>query len=282
MSIAINIHEAKVGLSKYLHAVEAGETIVLCRRNIPIAEIHAVRPAMEHAKRALVGPPMMRPHDCGPPMQLGTAEKSLERPLADEGVIRLVVRPVLLGCYSTEVELSQPHRALHQKPRRDLPHVMQRHECDSARWQQLPQRRRQSVSQRLPHTTHVHRVIADAQARNLLALGIAQGLRPELNLAMQHRLHSKAHANRTATGRQDNYFKLGGVGAAGGESQGTGAAAGSVWERGEPFYGTSTVTGSSKCQSSLFTQCRLLPLLLRHLSSAYRLRVSKVRTEGDD
>ena len=53
MSIAINIHEAKVGLSKYLHAVEAVETIVLCRRNIPIAEIHAVRPAVEHAKRAL-------------------------------------------------------------------------------------------------------------------------------------------------------------------------------------------------------------------------------------
>jgi antitoxin (DNA-binding transcriptional repressor) of toxin-antitoxin stability system len=42
MSIVINIHEAKVGLSKYLHAVEAGETVVLCRRNIPIAEIRAV------------------------------------------------------------------------------------------------------------------------------------------------------------------------------------------------------------------------------------------------
>ena len=37
--ITLNINEAKAHLSKYLHAVENGETVVLCRRNIPVAEI---------------------------------------------------------------------------------------------------------------------------------------------------------------------------------------------------------------------------------------------------
>lgn len=37
--ISLNINEAKAHLSKYLHAVESGETVVLCRRNVPVAEI---------------------------------------------------------------------------------------------------------------------------------------------------------------------------------------------------------------------------------------------------
>jgi antitoxin (DNA-binding transcriptional repressor) of toxin-antitoxin stability system len=37
--IRINIHEAKTHLSSYLPRLEAGETIILCKRNVPIAEI---------------------------------------------------------------------------------------------------------------------------------------------------------------------------------------------------------------------------------------------------
>ena len=37
--IRLNIHEAKTHLSRHLARLEAGETIVLCRRNKPIAEI---------------------------------------------------------------------------------------------------------------------------------------------------------------------------------------------------------------------------------------------------
>jgi antitoxin (DNA-binding transcriptional repressor) of toxin-antitoxin stability system len=37
--IKLNIHEAKTHLSQYLARLEQGETIVLCRRNTPIAEI---------------------------------------------------------------------------------------------------------------------------------------------------------------------------------------------------------------------------------------------------
>ena len=37
--IRLNIHEAKTYLSEYLVKVEAGETIILCKRNKPIAEI---------------------------------------------------------------------------------------------------------------------------------------------------------------------------------------------------------------------------------------------------
>jgi prevent-host-death family protein len=37
--IKLNIHEAKTHLSHYLEEVEQGETIILCRRNQPVAEI---------------------------------------------------------------------------------------------------------------------------------------------------------------------------------------------------------------------------------------------------
>jgi len=37
--IKLNIHEAKTHLSKYLSRLAKGETILLCKRNTPIAEI---------------------------------------------------------------------------------------------------------------------------------------------------------------------------------------------------------------------------------------------------
>lgn len=45
----LNVHEAKTHLSRYLALLEEkGETILLCRRNIPIAEI---RPLPNTARR---------------------------------------------------------------------------------------------------------------------------------------------------------------------------------------------------------------------------------------
>ena len=40
--IVINIHEAKAKLSEYLDAVAGGETVVICKRNRPVAELRAV------------------------------------------------------------------------------------------------------------------------------------------------------------------------------------------------------------------------------------------------
>jgi len=40
--IRLNIHEAKTHLSRYLPRLEAGETIILCKRNVPIAEIKPI------------------------------------------------------------------------------------------------------------------------------------------------------------------------------------------------------------------------------------------------
>lgn len=46
--IRVNVAEAKTHLSRYLESVERGETVVLCRRNVPIAEIRALpKPARE-------------------------------------------------------------------------------------------------------------------------------------------------------------------------------------------------------------------------------------------
>jgi antitoxin (DNA-binding transcriptional repressor) of toxin-antitoxin stability system len=46
--IRLNIHAAKTHLSKYLAKLKKGDVIVLCRRNIPIAEI---RPLHAEQKR---------------------------------------------------------------------------------------------------------------------------------------------------------------------------------------------------------------------------------------
>lgn len=45
----VNIADARANLSRHLERVEAGETILLCRRNVPIAEIRPLRtePARE-------------------------------------------------------------------------------------------------------------------------------------------------------------------------------------------------------------------------------------------
>ena len=40
--IRINIHEAKTHLSRFLKRLRAGEVILICKRNVPIAELRAV------------------------------------------------------------------------------------------------------------------------------------------------------------------------------------------------------------------------------------------------
>jgi prevent-host-death family protein len=49
--IRINVHEAKARLSGYLESVERGEIVVICRRNVPIAEIHPIRRAREQPRK---------------------------------------------------------------------------------------------------------------------------------------------------------------------------------------------------------------------------------------
>lgn len=45
--IRINIHEAKTHLSRYLSRLAKGENILLCKRNVPIAEIRPLPPQKE-------------------------------------------------------------------------------------------------------------------------------------------------------------------------------------------------------------------------------------------
>ncbi len=39
--IRVNVHEAKTNLSKLLKRVEAGETVLICNRNLVVAELRA-------------------------------------------------------------------------------------------------------------------------------------------------------------------------------------------------------------------------------------------------
>lgn len=40
--ITLNIHEAKTHLSRYLEKLANGEVIILCKRNVPVAEIRGI------------------------------------------------------------------------------------------------------------------------------------------------------------------------------------------------------------------------------------------------
>jgi antitoxin (DNA-binding transcriptional repressor) of toxin-antitoxin stability system len=40
--LRLNIADAKTHLSRHLERVERGETLILCRRNVPIAEIRPI------------------------------------------------------------------------------------------------------------------------------------------------------------------------------------------------------------------------------------------------
>ncbi len=48
--IKLNVHEAKTHLSKYLAKLKAGERILLCKRNHPIAEITALPEPPTHPR----------------------------------------------------------------------------------------------------------------------------------------------------------------------------------------------------------------------------------------
>ncbi len=70
--IRLNIHEAKTHLSRYLAKLKKGETIILCRRNEPIAEI-----------RPLPSPPS-RKRPVGLAKGQLTVQKEFFEPLPDE------------------------------------------------------------------------------------------------------------------------------------------------------------------------------------------------------
>jgi prevent-host-death family protein len=65
----VNVHEAKAHLSEYLAAVEAGETVVIARRNKPIAKLVPAGEPAPSAKRPIglargmghVGPAFFEP-----------------------------------------------------------------------------------------------------------------------------------------------------------------------------------------------------------------------------
>jgi prevent-host-death family protein len=70
--IKINIHEAKSQLSKYIEMVEAGETIVVCKRNIPVA---VIRPIEKKEKRIPI---------LGSAQATGEVLPSFQGPMPDE------------------------------------------------------------------------------------------------------------------------------------------------------------------------------------------------------
>lgn len=55
--IRVNVHEAKTNLSKLLKQVEAGETVLICNRNLVVAELRAPYDASKEEKPKFKRPP---------------------------------------------------------------------------------------------------------------------------------------------------------------------------------------------------------------------------------
>lgn len=53
--VAINVHEAKAHLSEYLARVEAGETVIIARRNKPVAKLVPMETEQEKLKPRPIG-----------------------------------------------------------------------------------------------------------------------------------------------------------------------------------------------------------------------------------
>ena len=51
--IRINVHEAKVHLSRYLDLAAGGERVIVCRRNVPIAELRPISAAATREPRPI-------------------------------------------------------------------------------------------------------------------------------------------------------------------------------------------------------------------------------------
>lgn len=49
----LNIHEAKTHLSRYLRKVQEGETLLLCKNGIPIAQITPLPKILQPKKRPM-------------------------------------------------------------------------------------------------------------------------------------------------------------------------------------------------------------------------------------
>ncbi|MBI5480111.1 MAG: type II toxin-antitoxin system Phd/YefM family antitoxin [Deltaproteobacteria bacterium] len=48
--VRLNVHEAKTHLSRYLARIAHGETILLCKRNVPVAEIRPLPPRQQEPR----------------------------------------------------------------------------------------------------------------------------------------------------------------------------------------------------------------------------------------
>jgi len=48
--VRLNVHEAKTHLSRYLARIARGETILLCKRHVPVAEIRPLPPRREEPR----------------------------------------------------------------------------------------------------------------------------------------------------------------------------------------------------------------------------------------
>ena len=96
----VNIADAKTHLSRYLRRVKQGEVVVLCRRNVPVAEIRPLPkplgPCSRYGDSGAVSP---KPAPCG------SIRKAM-RPTVAMSVGGRPTRPPLVTAFSTAASTS--------------------------------------------------------------------------------------------------------------------------------------------------------------------------------
>lgn len=54
--VKVNVYEAKTNFSKYLKRVAAGETIVICKHSVPVAELRPLEPEKKKPRPIEIDP----------------------------------------------------------------------------------------------------------------------------------------------------------------------------------------------------------------------------------
>ena len=69
----VNIHDAKTNLSRYLAELTPGETLVLCNRNQPVAEVRSLR--KKAVRKPRIGAAAGEVMNSVPPLRSGSSNQ---------------------------------------------------------------------------------------------------------------------------------------------------------------------------------------------------------------
>ncbi len=130
--IKVNLADAKSRLSQYLDSVERGETVILCRRNVPVAEIRPLPKPPTEPRPIGTDPDLLVPDSFFEPLpedlieafEGGGADNGSELPRQDAD--KLLEQPIRQAANSLRAFYNQKNHPSHHEDLSNLSSVIAR------------------------------------------------------------------------------------------------------------------------------------------------------------